>query len=217
MQRRRNYQLTLWVMVALLLLVPALSASASGTLRYRHFPETGKTVGGAFLDFFDRYGGVHVDEYEVKFAEAVGTRWATGMSAGTAAVHSALGALRLEPGTEVISSPITDQGAVMPVIAQGCIPVFADASPECMNMSPEGIRAKLTDRTGAMVSLNQVLGTEELFVLSEQGDLIRTDSSTVSVYGRSSQGVTIKKVDGGDKVVSAMVLPTEEELAKADQ
>ena len=76
---------------------------------------------------------------------------------------------------------------------------------------------KLTDRTGAMVSLNQVLGTEELFVLSEQGDLIRTDSSTVSVYGRSSQGVTIKKVDGGDKVVSAMVLPTEEELAKADQ
>src|SRR5690606_18136903 len=33
---------------------------------------------------------------------------------------------------------------------------------------------KLTDRTGAMVSLNLVLGTEELFVLSEQGDLIRT-------------------------------------------
>ena len=104
-------------------------------------------AGGAF----DRYGGVHVDEYEVKFAEAVGTRWATGMSAGTAAVHSALGALRLEPGTEVISSPITDQGAVMPVVAQGCIPVFADASPECMNMSPEGIRAKLTDRTGAII------------------------------------------------------------------
>jgi DNA gyrase subunit A len=76
---------------------------------------------------------------------------------------------------------------------------------------------KLTDRTGTMVSLSQVLGTEELFVLSEQGDLIRTSTSSVSVYGRSSQGVSIKKVDGGDKVVAAMVLPAEEELAKVDQ
>ncbi|HET8986722.1 MAG TPA: DNA gyrase subunit A, partial [Trueperaceae bacterium] len=47
---------------------------------------------------------------------------------------------------------------------------------------------KLTDRTGNMVSLSQVLGTEELFVLSEQGDLIRTSTTSVSVYGRSSQG-----------------------------
>ncbi len=103
--------------------------------------------GGAF----DRYGGTEVDAYEEEFAAALGTRFATGMSAGTAAIHSALAALRLEPGTEVITAPITDQGAVMPVVALGCIPVFADASPECMNMSPAGIRAKLTERTGAIV------------------------------------------------------------------
>ncbi|MGD9498384.1 MAG: DegT/DnrJ/EryC1/StrS family aminotransferase [Armatimonadota bacterium] len=108
---------------------------------------TAAKSGGAF----DRYGGTHVDLYEQEFAAAIGTRWATGMSAGTAAIHSALAALRLEPGTEVITAPITDQGAVMPVVALGLIPVFADASPECMNMSPEGIRAKLTDRTGAIV------------------------------------------------------------------
>ncbi len=103
--------------------------------------------GGAF----DRYGGEHVDDYEVEFAEAIGTAWATGTSAGTAAIHSALAALQLEPGTEVISAPITDQGAIMPVVAQGLIPVFADASPECMNMSPDGVRAKITERTGAIV------------------------------------------------------------------
>lgn len=108
---------------------------------------TAAKAGGAF----DRYGGEHVDDYEVKFAEIIGTAWATGTSAGTAAIHSALAALQLEPGTEVITAPITDQGAVMPVIAQGLIPVFADASPECMNMSPDGIRAKITERTGAIV------------------------------------------------------------------
>ncbi len=108
---------------------------------------TAAKQGGAF----DRYGGTLVDAYEEEFAAAVGTAFATGMSAGTAAIHSALGALRLEPGTEVITAPITDQGAVMPVVALGCIPVFADASPECMNMSPDGVRAKLTDRTSAIV------------------------------------------------------------------
>lgn len=104
-------------------------------------------AGGAF----DRYGGTEVDAYEAEFAQYMGTKFATGCSAGTAAIHAALGALRLEPGSEVICAPITDQGAIMPVVDLNCIPVFADASPECMNMSPEGVRAKITERTRAIV------------------------------------------------------------------
>ncbi len=127
-------------------------------------------TGGAF----DRYAGTEVDEYEKMFAEAIGTNWATGMSAGTAAIHSALGALRLEPGAEVISAPITDQGAIMPVVALGLIPVFADASPECMNMSPEGIRAKITDRTRAIVC-GHIAGIpcemDEIMAIAEEHDL----------------------------------------------
>jgi len=75
------------------------------------------------------------------------------------------------------------------------------------------IAHKLTDRTGDMVSLNQVLGAEELFVLSESGDLIRTKVDGVSVYGRASQGVMVKRIDEGDRVVAAMVLPSDEALA----
>ncbi|MGM0494101.1 MAG: DegT/DnrJ/EryC1/StrS family aminotransferase [Armatimonadota bacterium] len=131
---------------------------------------TAAKAGGAF----DRYAGEHVDEYEVQFAEAIGTRWATGMSAGTAAIHSALAALRLEPGTEVISAPITDQGAVMPVVNLGLIPVFADASPECMNMSPEGIRAKITENTGAIICAH-IAGIpcemDEIMAIAEEHDL----------------------------------------------
>ena len=66
--------------------------------------------GGAF----DRYGGEEVDAYEQEFAAYYGTKFATACSAGTAAIHSALGGLRLEVGSEVISSPITDPGAVAP-------------------------------------------------------------------------------------------------------
>ncbi len=76
------------------------------------------------------------------------------------------------------------------------------------------ITHKLTDRTGAMVSLNHVLGEEELFVLSQGGILIRTKVDQVSRYGRSSQGVTIQRMGDGDAVVAAMVMPDEEDLER---
>ncbi|MEX2540415.1 MAG: DNA gyrase subunit A [Trueperaceae bacterium] len=76
------------------------------------------------------------------------------------------------------------------------------------------ITLKVTSRTGMLVGLSCVLGEEELFVLSERGVLIRTQVGQVSSYGRSSQGVTIMRMDDGDKVVSAMVMVAEENLEK---
>lgn len=103
--------------------------------------------GGAF----DRYGGSHVDAYEQEFAEFVGVPFATAVSAGTAAVHTALGALQLEPFCEIISSPITDPGAVAPILWNNCIPIFADADPETMNMDPESVGKKVSSRTRAII------------------------------------------------------------------
>lgn len=106
------------------------------------------TEGGAF----DRYGGQEVDAYEKEFAAFCGTTFATAMSSGTAAIHCAIGALRhLEPGDEIVSAPITDPGAVAPVLMQDCIPVFADTDPETFNMTAEGIEKVLTDRTRVIV------------------------------------------------------------------
>jgi len=48
---------------------------------------------------------------------------------GTAAVHTAVAALDPEPGDEIITSPITDMGALAPILYQGAIPVFADVDP----------------------------------------------------------------------------------------
>ncbi|MEJ2290411.1 MAG: DNA gyrase subunit A [Deinococcales bacterium] len=76
------------------------------------------------------------------------------------------------------------------------------------------ITHKLTGRTGAMVSLSHVLGEEELFVLSQQGILIRTKVDQVSSYGRASQGVTILRLGEGDVVVAAMVMPDEDDLER---
>ncbi len=103
--------------------------------------------GGAF----DRYDGPEVDTYERELAEYFGVRYATCVSAGTAAIHSALGALDLEPGSEVIVSSFTDPGSVMPILFNLCVPVFVEHDYETILMSPEGIRAAITPYTRAIV------------------------------------------------------------------
>lgn len=109
--------------------------------------ERARTEGGAF----ERYGGVEVDAYELEYAAHMGTKFATGVSHGTGAVHTALGALRLDIGSEVICSPITDPGAIMPVLMQNCIPIFADCDPDTMNMDPASAKTKITAKTRAIV------------------------------------------------------------------
>jgi dTDP-4-amino-4,6-dideoxygalactose transaminase len=104
--------------------------------------------GGAF----DRYAGTQVDGYEREFADYIGTQFGTAVSAGTGAIHTALGALRLDVGSEVISSPITDPGAVAPILWSNCIPVFADADPDTMNMAPDSVRERISDKTRAIVA-----------------------------------------------------------------
>lgn len=99
----------------------------------------------------DRYGGVEVDAYEKEFAEYFGVKFATAVSSGTAAIHSAIAALNLEPGSEIITTPITDPGTVSPIIFQQCLPVFADVEYETLNISPESVEKNITEKTRAVI------------------------------------------------------------------
>ncbi|MBM4407406.1 MAG: hypothetical protein FJ038_02110 [Chloroflexi bacterium] len=105
------------------------------------------TDGGAF----DRYDGPEVDTYEQELAAYFGVKHVTCVSAGTAAIHAAIGALDLEPGSEVIVSSFTDPGSVMPLLFNGLIPVFAEHDYDTFLMSPEGVRAAVTPYTRAII------------------------------------------------------------------
>jgi perosamine synthetase len=75
----------------------------------------------------------------------------TATSSGTASIHVALGAAQLEPGSEVITSAITDAGTITPIIFQNCIPVFSDVDINTSIMTKEYIESKITDKTRAVV------------------------------------------------------------------
>lgn len=79
------------------------------------------------------------------------------------------------------------------------------------------ISLRVTDKTGELVTLWPTIGSEELFVLAEGGTLIRTGVRQISSYGRASQGVHVMKVQNDDRVVQAIVLPADDEVAKEAQ
>jgi perosamine synthetase len=95
--------------------------------------------------------GRFVRALERTFADMLGAKHAYACSSGSAAVHCAIAALDLEPGDEVVTSPITDMGALAPILYQGAIPVFADVDPRTLNVTAATIEAVLSERTRAVV------------------------------------------------------------------
>ncbi len=97
------------------------------------------------------YNGPYEGQYEKDFVNFMGSGFADAVNSGTNAVFVALGALQLEPFSEVICPPITDPGGVMPVVFVGCVPVVADADPRSYNTCAEEIERMITPRTRAIV------------------------------------------------------------------
>jgi perosamine synthetase len=95
--------------------------------------------------------GTMVTAFEKRFAQWLGCKHAIACASGSAAVHCAIAALRLSPGDEVITTPITDMGAITPILYEGGVPVFADVDPVTLNVTADTVRAQLTDRTRAIV------------------------------------------------------------------
>src|SRR5438876_8424942 len=95
--------------------------------------------------------GTFVKTLEAKFAASLGTKHVHACASGTAAVHCAIAAIDPEPGDEIVTSSITDMGALTPILYQGAIPVFADVDAETYNVTAQSIEPCLSSRTKAIV------------------------------------------------------------------
>lgn len=95
--------------------------------------------------------GTMVTRLETEFAKAFAVDRAIACASGSAAVHTAVAAVDPEPGDEVITTPITDMGAITAILLQGAIPIFADVDPVTLNVTAETIRPRITARTRAII------------------------------------------------------------------
>ena len=95
--------------------------------------------------------GTFVKQLEAEFAKTLGLGHAYACTSGTAAVHVAIAAVNPEPGDEIITTSITDMGALTPILYQGAIPVFADVDPLTCNVTAKTIEARLSPKTKAII------------------------------------------------------------------
>ncbi len=121
---------------------------------------SGRTLGQEELDLLTEViasgtltstKGNFVKELETRFAALLGVPHAYACASGTGAIHTAVAALNPEPGDEFVTTPITDMGALTPILYQGAIPVFADVDPETYNLTARTIEPCLSPRTKAIV------------------------------------------------------------------
>jgi len=102
-------------------------------------------------DMLFYFFGKKVFAFQDAFAQLHEMKHCIACSSGTAAVHIAIGTLQLKPGTEVITSAITDMGSLTGILYQNLIPVFADIDPRTYNMDPGSVESSITEKTGAIL------------------------------------------------------------------
>lgn len=90
--------------------------------------------------------GAATKAFEDDLAAYVGAKHCVVVSSATAGLHLAMAALDLAPG-EGITTPNTFVATSNTMAHVGLEPVFADIDPETFNLSPEAVRAAITDRT----------------------------------------------------------------------
>jgi dTDP-4-amino-4,6-dideoxygalactose transaminase len=93
-------------------------------------------------------------EFERKFAEWQGSKFAVSASSGTAALHIALSALGIGPGDEVIVPSYTFIASSFSIVQAGAVPRFADVNIEDHCISIESAERLVNERTKAIMAVH---------------------------------------------------------------
>lgn len=99
--------------------------------------------------------GPRVAEFESRFAEEVGALHGVAVSSCTTALHLALHLLGIGPGDEVVVPSLSFIATTNCVVYVGATPVFADVELEDGNISVRTVEPVLTDRTRAVIVVDQ--------------------------------------------------------------
>jgi len=134
-------------------------------------------------------GGEKVKEFERKWAENYGYKHAISVNSWTTGLMTAVGAMGIGPGDEVIVSPYTMSASATAILFYGGIPVFADIDPETFNITAETIAPCITPRTKAIMVVHIFGQTAEMEPIMS---LARKSNLKVMEDGAQSPGVKYK-------------------------
>jgi len=134
--------------------------------------------------------GKEVKEFEEKFAQLAGTKYAVGVNSGTDALVFCLKALGVGAGDEVITVPNTFYATAAAIALVGARPVFVDVNEEYL-MDAKKLERVITPRTKAIIPVQltgNVCDMEEIMAFARNHNLVVVEdacqSITASLWGK---------------------------------
>ena len=138
----------------------------------------------------DFYGGPKVREFEKQAADYFGVKHAVTVNSWTSGLVAAVGAIGIEPGDEVITTPWTMSATATAILHWNAIPVFADIDPDTYNLDPQSIEANITPYTKAIVVADifgQSADMDEIMAIANRHEL-KVISDTAQAPGAFYKG-----------------------------
>ena len=97
-----------------------------------------------------------VPTFEKKFAQMMGAKFCVATGSGTQALHTAVEALGIGAGDEVITSPYTDPGTIASILVARALPVLADLDRESYQLDPQDVERRITENTKAIMPVHMM-------------------------------------------------------------
>ncbi len=97
------------------------------------------------------FEGPFVKKFEQGMAELTGRKYAVAVSNGSVALDTAVLALKIGEGDEVIMPTFTIMSCAAPLVRVGAKPMLVDSDPYTWNMKVEDIESKITSKTKAIM------------------------------------------------------------------
>lgn len=116
-----------------------------------------------------------VPTFEKEFAKLMGTKSSVCTGSGTQSLNTAVEALGIGPGDEIITSPYTDPGTIQGILVSRVLPVMADLDPDSFQLDPDDVERKITKRTKALMPVHimgQPANMERIMAIAKKNNLL---------------------------------------------
>ena len=97
--------------------------------------------------------GPKTKEFEEKFAEYIGVKYAIGVNSCTAALNLAINVLEIKE-REIITTPISFVSTSHAILYNNCKPVFVDVEEDTLNIDISQIKKSITNKTKAIIPVH---------------------------------------------------------------
>ena len=124
--------------------------------------------------------GPKMVEFEQAMAKYIGTKRAVAVNSGTSGLFLCMSALNIGPGDEVITTPFTFISSATTIMMAGAKPVFVDIDPINLNINPDKIEEKISEKTKAILPVEvfgNPAGIDRVCQIAKKHDLAIIEDS----------------------------------------